>query len=237
MSVRKEKCLRITEDELQAFQQRVVSRQLLDTDYELILRLSETIEALRQALAEKEASIGRLCKYLLGAPTETARNILKDPKAPKVEDTAEQPEKTGSVYEPDPHLPAGRDQSPEIPRVAFKKRRRPGESPGNLSSLALQAGIEKPQFGAGHPLSCTGFLNARGWPRHNHPDYNLQCFPNAACGVRCLAGCVFSAGTPFFCFVNARRKDTKGLSDNMDVLRFSTRIRELSIPGALLQGY
>ena len=80
MSVRKEKCLRITEKQLQAFQQRVISRQLLDTDYELILGLSETIEALRQALAEKETSIGRLCKYLLGAPTETARNVLKNPK-------------------------------------------------------------------------------------------------------------------------------------------------------------
>ena len=69
MSVRKEKCLRLTEEELQAFQQRVSSRQLLDTDYELILGLSETIEALCQALAEKETSIGRLCKYLLCAPT------------------------------------------------------------------------------------------------------------------------------------------------------------------------
>ena len=92
MSVRKEKCLRLTEEELQAFQQRVSSRQLLDTDYELILGLSETIEALCQALAEKETSIGRLCKYLLGAPTETARNVLKDPKAPKAGETAEQPE-------------------------------------------------------------------------------------------------------------------------------------------------
>jgi transposase len=33
---------------------------------------------LRQDIEEKNASIGRLCKYLIGAPTETAKNVLKN---------------------------------------------------------------------------------------------------------------------------------------------------------------
>jgi len=40
------------------------------------------VARLREVLAEKQTSIGRLCKYLLGAPTETDRNILKDKTEP-----------------------------------------------------------------------------------------------------------------------------------------------------------
>ncbi len=63
---------------LYPLQQRIKQRNLQEADYELLQGLAETVECLSQALAEKDTSIARLCKYLLGAPTETAKNVLKD---------------------------------------------------------------------------------------------------------------------------------------------------------------
>jgi transposase len=85
MPVEQQKCLKITAKELKALQERIAGRQLADTDYDLILGFAETIESLRCALAEKDASVGRLCKYLLGAPTETAKNVLKNRPKPQKE--------------------------------------------------------------------------------------------------------------------------------------------------------
>jgi transposase len=73
----KPKRLKISGKQLKALQRRIRCRELDDDDYELLQGLAETVECLSQALAEKDISIGRLCKYLLGAPTETARNILR----------------------------------------------------------------------------------------------------------------------------------------------------------------
>lgn len=71
------KTLDISSKQLKELKERIAMRELVDSDYELLQGLTETVECLSQALAEKEASIGRLCKYLLGAPTETAKNVLK----------------------------------------------------------------------------------------------------------------------------------------------------------------
>jgi len=73
-----EKRLKISSKQLKALKKRIKKKKLRDDDYELLQGLTETVECLNQALAEKETSIGRLCKYLLGAPTETAKNLLKD---------------------------------------------------------------------------------------------------------------------------------------------------------------
>jgi len=78
-----QKRLEISGKALKALQKRIKKRKLNDGDYELIQGMAETIECLNQALAEKDTSIGRLCKYLLGAPTETARNLFKQKKQPK----------------------------------------------------------------------------------------------------------------------------------------------------------
>ena len=48
-----------------------------DKVYDILQAMAEAIECLSQAVEEKDTSLGRLCKYLLGAPTETARNLLK----------------------------------------------------------------------------------------------------------------------------------------------------------------
>ena len=85
MPVKKPKKLDLSAKQLKALQQRIKDQRLADGDYDLLLGLTETVECLSQALAEKETSIGRLCKYLLGAPTETAKNVLKK-KRPKPPD-------------------------------------------------------------------------------------------------------------------------------------------------------
>lgn len=85
------KRLQIPAKQLKALQQRIKQRNLQEADYDLLQGLTETVECLSQALAEKDTSIGRLCKYLLGAPTETAKNVLKDhPQEP----TEKQPHKS-----------------------------------------------------------------------------------------------------------------------------------------------
>ena len=71
------KRLPIGGQQLKGLQERIKTRSLAEADYELLQGLAEAVECLSQALAEKDTSIGRLCKYLFGAPTETAKNILK----------------------------------------------------------------------------------------------------------------------------------------------------------------
>ena len=78
MSVKPPKHLQISAKQLKALQNRIKKRDLADADWDLLQGLTETVECLSQALAEKDTSLGRLCKYLLGAPTETAKNVLKD---------------------------------------------------------------------------------------------------------------------------------------------------------------
>jgi hypothetical protein len=80
----KPKRLKISCKQLKALQSRIRQRQLKEDDYDVLQGLAETVECLGQALVEKDVSIARLCKYLLGAPTETARNLLriKKPQPP-----------------------------------------------------------------------------------------------------------------------------------------------------------
>ena len=73
-----EKRLKISAKQLKALKGRIRKKTLRDDDYALLTGLTEAVECLSQALADKEASIGRLAKYLFGAPTETARNLFKN---------------------------------------------------------------------------------------------------------------------------------------------------------------
>jgi len=93
MPVKLKKQLQINGKQLKALQKRIKKRKLVDTDWEILQGLTETVECLSQALAEKDTSIGRLCKYLLGAPTETAKNVLKDLRPEPPEYKAEKPER------------------------------------------------------------------------------------------------------------------------------------------------
>lgn len=62
--------------EIRAFLKRVKGHSLLDGDYEIIQSMAETIQCLTQALEDNAVSLKRLLRYLLGAPTETARNLF-----------------------------------------------------------------------------------------------------------------------------------------------------------------
>jgi transposase len=71
------KRLQLSGSQLKALRGRIKERALAEEDWEVVMAMTETVECLAQALAEKETALARLCKYLLGAPTETARNLLK----------------------------------------------------------------------------------------------------------------------------------------------------------------
>jgi transposase len=83
--------LQISGSQLRALQGRIKHRALAEEDWDVVLAMTETVECLAQALAEKETSIARLCKYLLGAPTETARNVLKKNTSPRTRGSEKRP--------------------------------------------------------------------------------------------------------------------------------------------------
>ena len=75
-------------NQLSALQERIKKRQLAEEDWAVIEGMAQTLERLSLALEEKDASLGRLAKHLLGAPTETQRNVLHREPPP-----ADQPKK------------------------------------------------------------------------------------------------------------------------------------------------
>jgi len=72
----KAKRVEIEAPEVQAFLKRVKDRSLLEEDFEIIQSMAETIQCLKQALDDNAISLKRLLRYLLGAPTETAKNLF-----------------------------------------------------------------------------------------------------------------------------------------------------------------
>ena len=96
----KPKRLQICGKQLKALQNRIRQRNLDDGDYDVLQGLAETVACLSQALAEKDVSIARLCKYLLGAPTETARNVLGRKKPLAAQDDAQAPKPKGHGRQP-----------------------------------------------------------------------------------------------------------------------------------------
>ena len=89
----KPKRLLISGKQLKSLQDRIRQRHLNENDYDVLQGLAETIECLSQALAEKDVSLARLCKYLLGAPTETARNLFKRKNPPIQSNGTDKPQK------------------------------------------------------------------------------------------------------------------------------------------------
>lgn len=102
MPVKPKKRLEISGSELKALQSRIKERNLNDSDWQMIHAMTEVVECLSQIIEEKNTSIGRLCKYLLGAPTETAKNILNrkdEPHHPKKKKAKGHGKKPASAYE------------------------------------------------------------------------------------------------------------------------------------------
>lgn len=80
------KRIELNSQQAKEFMDRTRSKALLDDDYELILAMTQTIQCISRALEEKTVSIKTLLKYLFGAPTETAKNVLKKEKEEGQED-------------------------------------------------------------------------------------------------------------------------------------------------------
>ena len=91
MPVKPPRRIKLTKKELKALQGRIKERRLEENDWQIVESLAETVECLNQALDEKNTSLGRLCKYLLGAPTETAKNIIKPSTRPSVDQSGPKP--------------------------------------------------------------------------------------------------------------------------------------------------
>jgi len=123
MPVKPPKKIKMTKSQIRALKERIKQRKLDDSDWGVIEAAIDTVDCLSQVIEEKNASIGRLCKYLIGAPTETAKNVLKDKKP-------EQPQQ-------------------EQPKLA-KKRKGHGRKPASDYKGGTQITIAHPTLVAGN---------------------------------------------------------------------------------------
>ena len=102
MPVKPPKCVTLNRKQMKALKERIKARSLAEEDYDVLQGLAaEAVEILGDALKEKDTSLGRLCKYVFGAPTETAKNILKKAQAvekPKPEKKPGHGRKPASEY-------------------------------------------------------------------------------------------------------------------------------------------
>jgi transposase len=97
--------IELSQEEREALLQRLESRELQDSDYQLIVAMVETIDFLSLALEQKNISIKRLRRIIFGDKTEKTANVLKD---------QEGDEKAGD----------GKDLSRSSPQETEKKKRK-----------------------------------------------------------------------------------------------------------------
>jgi len=95
------KQLLLTKSQIKELKKRIARKSLEDNDWDILNGMAETIEALSLALQEKNISLGRLLKYMLGAPTETCKKVLKDT------DKSEEPPASDTPPAPDKPKPKG----------------------------------------------------------------------------------------------------------------------------------
>ena len=103
---------KVKRTKLSALQERIQKRQLAEEDWAVLEGMTKTLEALSLAIEEKDASLGRLAKHLLGAPTETQRNVLRKERPEHPERTARKaeaqrawPKRGGLLYRRRPSHP------------------------------------------------------------------------------------------------------------------------------------
>ena len=113
------KRLKISKSEMKALKKRIKERQMADTDFDLVHAMIESVECLSDVIDEKNAAIGRLCKYLFGAPTESAKNVIK------------------------------RDEKPSTESVPAKKRKGHGRQPASAYQGGTKVTLEHESLSAG----------------------------------------------------------------------------------------
>lgn len=79
--------------QLADLKERTKAQNLVQGDYDALLGMIEAVECLSQALVEKDTALGRFCKYIFGAPTETAKNLLSHIRPPTAPGEKKAPEK------------------------------------------------------------------------------------------------------------------------------------------------
>lgn len=138
--------------------------------------MTEAVEALSQAVAEKEASIKRLARYLFGAPTETAKDVVPEDAAAPASARAPRKKAPG-------HGRNGSSAHTGGQRIAIRHDQLQAGDPcpacprGTLYELALPATMI--HFEGSAPLKAT--------------VYELQRLRCSACGM------VFTATAPEAC--------------------------------------
>ena len=75
--------IELSSDELDALIERIKARKLLDTDYQSLEAMGETIGFLSQKVNDKNTSIKRLLQMIFGAQTEKTENIVQNAPKPK----------------------------------------------------------------------------------------------------------------------------------------------------------
>ena len=72
--------IELSAKELDALIERIKTRNLMDTDYETLEAMGETINVLSHSVDEKAASIKRLLKLIFGPTSETTATVTKKRK-------------------------------------------------------------------------------------------------------------------------------------------------------------
>jgi transposase len=73
---KKPKRLLLKKSQLKELKKRIAKRNLDDKDWDVLGGMADTIDLLYSLLDEKDISLRRLLKYVLGAPTETCKKVL-----------------------------------------------------------------------------------------------------------------------------------------------------------------
>jgi len=97
---KKPKRLLLKKSHLKELKKRIAKRSLDDKDWDILDGMADTIDFLYMVLDEKNISLRRLLKYVLGAPTETCKKVLGEntdqpEKAPACDLSADKPKAKG----------------------------------------------------------------------------------------------------------------------------------------------
>lgn len=118
-SVNKEpKRLLLKKSQLKELKKRIAKRSLDDPDWDILDGMADTIDFLYGVLEEKNISLRRLLKYMLGSPTESSKRVLRQNKAK--ENSEQKPKKSEHEPKPEGHGRNGANQYDRAQRVRIE---------------------------------------------------------------------------------------------------------------------
>jgi hypothetical protein len=102
------KRLLLKKSQLKELKKRIAKRNLDDPDWDILDGMADTIDFLYGVLEEKNISLRRLLKYMLGSPTESSKRVLGQHKAK--ENSEQKPKKSEHEPKPEGHGRNGANQ-------------------------------------------------------------------------------------------------------------------------------